>query len=203
MKHLILVGPQGSGKGTQARILAERQGYEIFETGGALRTLAKEGSELGNKVAEIMNRGELVSTQLVMDIVKDFIEKNKDTKIIFDGIPRSEDQYDALMALFEELNLDYNVLSIEVPIDVCKERMMKRVELEGRSDDTPAAIEKRLEIFATKTLPLVALWEAKGKVVSVNGHDSPENVDKEITSKLGGFIPESSNGGCGNGCCCG
>lgn len=202
MKHLILVGPQGSGKGTQARILAERQGYEIFETGGALRALAKEGSDLGNKVAEIMNRGELVSTELVMDIVKDFIAKAGEKKIIFDGIPRSEDQYHALMAVFAELELDYTVLSIEVPIDVCKERMMKRVALEGRADDTPAAIEKRLEIFATKTQPLLKLWDAMGKVVAVNGHDTPEKVDAEIASKLGGFIPENKNGGCGNGCCC-
>ncbi|PID69951.1 adenylate kinase [bacterium DOLZORAL124_38_8] len=199
MKHLILVGPQGSGKGTQARILAEKQGYVIFETGGALRALAKEGSDLGNKVAEIMNRGELVSTELVMDIVRDFIEKNEGKKIIFDGIPRSRDQYDALMALFETLALDYTVLSIEVPIEVCKERMMKRVALEGRADDTPEAIEKRLEIFATKTKPLLDLWEAKGKVVAVNGHDTPENVDAEIAVKL----QNHDKGTCCGCCCCG
>ena len=73
---IIILGPQGSGKGTQAKILAQKHGYQIFETGGALRAIAKEDSELGRKVLEITQRGDLVPNEIVMDIVEDFLSKN-------------------------------------------------------------------------------------------------------------------------------
>ena len=103
MIDLILVGIQGSGKGTQGKLLAEKFGYKIFETGGALRAIAKEDSALGHKVKEITERGDLVPNEIVMEIVEHFFAGiSSEVPVIFDGIPRSEEQRQSLENLLQE-----------------------------------------------------------------------------------------------------
>lgn len=185
MKDLILVGIQGSGKGTQAKILAKDHGYTIFETGAALRAIAASGSELGEKVKEIMNRGDLVSNEVVMEIVADFIENNAtDGPIIFDGIPRSEEQRVSLEALLEEKGRSFQVLAIELSEQVAFERMFARAEIEGRADDNEAAMKKRVANFHEFTAPLLNVWKAAGKLVQVRGEHSIENVTGRIAQAL-------------------
>lgn len=186
MKDLILVGIQGSGKGTQAKILAEKHGYQIFETGGALRTIASEDSDLGRQVKEITTRGDLVPNEIVMDIVRDFVNNKADkTKpVIFDGIPRSEEQRQSLEALLADLGRDFQVLHITLSEDEAFARLMKRAEIEGRADDNPESIRKRIQNFYDFTQPLLAPWAEAGRVIEIDGDQSIDAVTTEIDEKL-------------------
>lgn len=185
MKSIILVGPQGSGKGTQARILADLFGYTIFETGGILRAMAKEDSELGRKVNDITSRGDLVPNEIVMEIVADFIDKSGDNKkIIFDGIPRSETQRETLELLLVEKNIDWQAVEIKLPIELSKERLVKRAAIEGRVDDTPIVIERRLKNFFEYTAPLINHWRENEQLVSVDGNQAVEDVSAQVIEAL-------------------
>lgn len=183
MKDLILIGRQGSGKGTQGKILAEKFGYQIFVTGDALRTIAKEDSELGRAVKDITERGDLVSNEIVMAIVADFISKlDTGTPVIFDGIPRSNEQRVTLEAELQKAGRKFTALEIKLSNDEAFERLMKRAELEGRADDNPESIQKRLDNFDLHTAPIVDYWQAEGKLVSVNGNQPVQDVTKEVLS---------------------
>ena len=185
MKNIILVGPQGSGKGTQARILADLFGYEIFETGAVLRAMAQEDTDLGRKVKEITTRGDLVPNEIVMEIVQDFIEKSESNHIIFDGIPRSEEQRVALEQLLEENEMEFQAVEVGLPIEQCMERLLKRAEIEGRADDNPEAIRNRLKNFFKYTEPLLEHWGERGMLVEVNGDQEVSDVSAELIEKLG------------------
>lgn len=184
-KSLIFVGPQGSGKGTQARLLVDRFGYVLFETGAVLREMAQEDSPLGNQIREITTRGDLVSNEVVMEVVRDFVAKNTGKKIIFDGIPRSEEQRISLEALLEDVGIEFQVVEITLSQEKCVERLMKRAEIEGRADDNPESIAKRLENFQLHTKPLIEAWRDQGRLIPINGDQSPTDVDAEIQEKLG------------------
>jgi len=185
MKDLILIGIQGSGKGTQAKILAEKFGYQIFETGKILRTLAKSGTDLGNKIKEITTRGDLVSNELVMEIVEDFINKiERDKPVIFDGIPRSEEQRVNLEALIAKKSRDFQVLEINLSEEEAFIRLMKRAEIEGRADDNPESIKKRIASFHEFTQPLLQVWKDNNQCITVNGEQNIAAVTTEILEKL-------------------
>ena len=186
MKDLILVGIQGSGKGTQAKILAAEKGYQIFETGGALRTLRQEDSDLGRKIKSIIDAGDLVPNDIVMEIVRDAIDHKLDPSkpIIFDGIPRFEEQRVTFEALLSDLGREFLVVEISLDDEEAFVRLMKRAEIEGRADDNPESIRKRIGLFHEETQPLLEIWRDAGKVVVVNGDQSVEDVSAEIINKL-------------------
>ena len=185
MKDLIFVGSQGSGKGTQAKVVAERHGFQIFETGGALRKMAQEDSELGRKVKEITERGDLVPNEIVMEIVENFLQNiDPSTPAIFDGIPRSEEQRVSLEALLESKGREFAVIQLEVSEDVVMARLLKRAEIEGRADDNPESIKKRIANFYAHTQPLLDVWKTDGRLHTVNGAKAVEDVDLEIEEKI-------------------
>ena len=185
MNDLILIGPQGSGKGTQGKILAQKFGFTIFETGGELRRLAKEDSDLGRKIKEITTRGDLVSNEIVMEIVANFLENlPKNSTVIFDGIPRSLEQYESLKNLLESKNRNFSALEISVPEDVTFDRLKKRAEIEGRADDTPEAIQKRLKNYWEFTAPILDKFRDSGKLISVDGTGNLEEISAEICEVL-------------------
>jgi len=186
MKDLILIGPQGSGKGTQAKILAEKFGFKIFETGGELRKIAAdESSELGRKVKKITTRGDLVPNEIVMEIVSEFIENADGTSpIIFDGIPRSEVQRVSLEKLIADKKRDFIALEISLTEEETFARLKKRAQIEGRADDNLESIKKRLKNFHTHTAPLLNVWREAGKLVSVNGNQDLDQVSADIIEKL-------------------
>lgn len=182
---IILVGRQGSGKGTQGKILAEAQGYTIFETGGALRQIAKEDSPLGLKIKSIIEAGDLVSNEIIMEIVADFLEKNgEDTPIIFDGVPRFEAQRLTLEAELKKANRNFKVLEIKISTDEAMRRLLKRAEIEGRADDTPEVIQKRIDIYETETAPMLEVWREQGRVISVNGAQDIDQVSEDMLKAL-------------------
>jgi adenylate kinase len=207
MTDLILVGKQGSGKGTQAKILAEKFGFQIFETGVALRSIAKEDSELGREVLAITTRGDLVPNEVVMKIVSDFLEKlDGEAPVIFDGIPRSEEQRVTLEALLAEKGREFrglevrlsdeealNRLSIRAHCDDCGANFGSKddvcpkcgsTNISRRADDNPESIAKRLENFEKFTAPLLSVWRDAEKLVSVDGEQDIALVTAEMLEKL-------------------
>jgi len=186
MKDLVLVGVQGSGKGTQAKFLTQWMGFQIFEMGGALRKVAKENSDLGRQVKEIINRGDLVPTEIVMKIVTDFIENKADHSkpIIWDGIPRSEDQREIFRETLNQENRDFWVIHLMISDELALERLLKRAEIENRSDDKPKVIQKRIAAFHRHTKPLLEKWKEEDRLIEINGEGSPEEVDHRIREAL-------------------
>jgi adenylate kinase len=128
-KDLILVGKQGSGKGTQAKILAKKLGFKIFETGAALRNIAQQDTPLGREVLDITSRGDLVSNDIVMQIVEDFLnELEENTPVIFDGIPRSEVQRQSLEDLLNKNSRDFLVIEIKLSNEEALNRLLIRAK---------------------------------------------------------------------------
>lgn len=196
MRDIILIGKQGSGKGTQGKLLAQDFGFKIFETGGALRAISQTDTDLGRTVLEITQRGDLVSNDIVMQIVEDFLENVEEgVPVIFDGIPRSEEQRVSLEAVLKKMGRDFKVVELLLDNDVAVQRMLAR----GRVDDTPEAIAKRLENFDAYTQPLIAVWKEQGLVHSVDGSGTIEEENEKIYRALG--LEKPTSGGCG--CCCG
>lgn len=185
MKDIILIGRQGSGKGTQGKILAEKFGYQIFETGGALRQMAEQDSDLGRQVKEITGRGDLVSNKIVMAIVREFLtELSSSTPVIFDGIPRSEIQRESLEQELEAAGRDWMALEIRISNEEAVHRLLKRAEIEGRADDNLTAIQKRLENFETHTQPILDIWAERDRLVAIDGKAPIEDVHEAVVSAL-------------------
>ena len=185
---LVLFGMQGSGKGTQAKVIAEERNLIIFETGAELRKLAKEDSPLAKKVQSVMEAGNLVSTDLIMEIVSEFLENLPEgSSVLFDGIPRSADQKEAFDTLMKEKEREFTGVLIELSEEEAMKRLSsRRILVDGklvaRKDDTPEAIRVRLDTFAEKTLPVINGYKAENKMLSVNGEQSIEEVTSDILS---------------------
>lgn len=206
-KDLILVGKQGSGKGTQAKIIAKKLGFKIFETGGALRAIAKEDSDLGREVLDITSRGDLVSNDIVMKIVENFLKTlDGETPVIFDGIPRSEVQRESLEDLLKKNSRDFVALEIKLSNEEALQRLIIRAScndcgnnfgsaddicpkcgsenISRRKDDNPDAIMNRLKNFDEYTLPLLEEWKKAEKLVSVDGEKDISQVSDDIFAQI-------------------
>lgn len=180
-KDILLFGIQGSGKGTQAKILAEHSGMVIFETGAELRKIREEESELGKIVREIIDRGDLVPNEIVMDIVQHFLERvPQDARIIFDGIPRSMPQKETFDSLLAEKGRQATCLFLDVPRNEVVVRMHER----GREDDTEEAIAKRIENYEKETVPVLLAYESEGDFLRINGSQSLEKVAEDIANMI-------------------
>jgi adenylate kinase len=185
MKDIILIGKQGSGKGTQGKILAEKFGFVIFETGAELRQIASRDSELGQEVKAIVEQGDLVSNEIVMRIVAHFISDiPKGKAVIFDGIPRSKIQRVSLEEELEKAEREFVALEVRLSEEEAFTRLSKRADIEGRADDNPESIRKRLANFAEHTAPLLKIWRSEGKLVSVDGEQNIEAVTAEMLKAL-------------------
>ena len=174
--RLLIMGPQGVGKGTQAALLAEHFNIPTISTGDIFRYNIKNKTELG----------ELVPDSLTNKIVKDRLAK-EDCKNgwILDGYPRNAAQVTALDEMLADLDtpLDH-VVALEAARDVLLERMKKRAAEQGRADDTPEAIAKRLETYEKETAPLLDIYEARGLLVVVNGVGDIDEISGRIISHL-------------------
>jgi adenylate kinase len=178
---LILFGIQGSGKGTQARFLAEKYGFKIFETGAELRKIRAENSKLGKTVRKTIDRGDLVSNEIVMKIVAHFLENiSADQKVLFDGLPRSMPQKET----FDELLKSKNRAAIGFFLDVPRAAAIARMLDRGRADDTAEIIEKRLSNYDSETLPVIEKYEIDGKMTRFDGAQSIEKVSADLFSAV-------------------
>ncbi|MBW3083035.1 adenylate kinase [Bifidobacterium phasiani] len=185
--RLLIMGPQGVGKGTQAALLSEHYGIPAISTGDIFRYNLKNQTELGIQAQAYMNRGELVPDELTNMIVKDRLAMD-DAKNgwILDGYPRNAAQVAALDEMLQDLGtpLDHAV-ALEADREVLLERMAKRAAEQGRADDTPEAIAKRLETYERETAPLLDIYENRGMLVVVNGVGEIDAINARIIEQLG------------------
>ena len=186
MLDVLLLGPQGSGKGTQAKRISEAHGIPHIATGDILRAAMAAGTELGRKVKPIYDSGQLVPDDLMIGIIRERLaEHDADQGFILDGFPRTLAQAEALDDMLREIGKELTVVFVlHVPEAVSVERMLKRAEIEGRKDDTPEAIAQRLELYRRETEPLVEWYRARSNVATVHGERSIDEVFEEIEQGL-------------------
>ena len=179
---LLLLGVQGSGKGTQAKRLAAEYGLEHLSTGDMLRQAIAEGNELGRKVKPILEAGDLVPDDLMIELIRKRLEAPEAAVgFILDGFPRTMAQADALDSMLAEIDRPLSVvLELQVPDDVAIQRLRKRAVEEGRSDDTPEAIANRIDLYHRETKPLVSHYRLAGNLVGIHGDRSENEVFSEI-----------------------
>jgi len=173
---VLLLGVQGSGKGTQAKRLAAEYGLAHVATGDMLRAAIAAGTPLGLRVEPIYDAGDLVPDDLMIELIRERLaEPDTEAGFILDGFPRTMHQADALDSMLTEIDRPLGVvLELQVPDDVAIDRLSKRAVDEGRSDDTPEAITKRIALYHDQTKPLVSHYRLAGNLVGIHG-DRPEN----------------------------
>jgi adenylate kinase len=184
--NILLLGPQGSGKGTQAKRIAAEYGLAHVASGDMFRAAIAARTPLGLEVEPILASGALVPDELTIALIRERLAlPDASEGFVLDGYPRTLPQAQALDELLSDLGRPLSVvLELQVPDEVCKQRMLKRAAEEGRPDDTPEAIERRLEIYHRDTAPLVGHYLATGKVVGVHGDRTPDEVYAEIQDAL-------------------
>ena len=184
--NVLILGPQGSGKGTQAKRIAAEYDIPHVATGDIFREAIASRTPLGREVEPILASGQLVPDELTVSLIRERLaEDDARNGFVLDGFPRNAAQAEALDELLAEIGRPLDiVLELQVPDEVCIERLLKRAEEEGRADDTPTVIEQRLEIYHRETAPLVEHYLATGKVVGIHGEGSVDEVWAEIQDTL-------------------
>jgi adenylate kinase len=181
--RILILGPQGSGKGTQAKRIAATYGVPHVATGDILRAAVAEGTDLGRKVKPILDRGDLVPDDLMVELIRERVAD--ESGFVLDGFPRTVPQAEALDAMLEEIGKPLDaVLLLEVSDDVALERLLERGAEEGRRDDAPDVIRNRLRLYHGLTQPVVDRYRAEGKLVAVDGERPVEEVSAAVQDAL-------------------
>jgi len=186
MLNLILFGPPGSGKGTQSEKIIEKYGLVHLSTGDILRNEIANKTELGMQAKSIMEKGELVSDEIVIGMIENKLSANKDAKgFIFDGFPRTEAQAKAL----DELMSSYgHAISVMVGLDVKKQelvqRLLKRGQESGRADDNLETIENRIAVYHQQTSPVMDYYNSQSKLKLIDGLGSIDDIFARIVEVL-------------------
>jgi adenylate kinase len=191
--NIILLGPPGAGKGTQARVLTEGRGMVQLSTGDMLREARTSGTEMGRKVAEVMDRGGLVTDEIVIGLIRERLLKGAEGGFVFDGFPRTLAQADALDALLVEVGQALDaVIELRVDDEVLVHRIVNRAEQARaagqpvRADDNADSLRVRLMEYYKKTSPLIGYYYAKGQLRSVDGLAEIDDVSGAIAAALDG-----------------
>jgi adenylate kinase len=188
--RLVIMGPQGSGKGTQAARLAERLGVPAISTGDIFRANVKGGTELGTQAKAIMDAGDLVPDSLTNAMVRDRLAQPDAAEgFILDGYPRNAAQVEALDAVLASRGAGLDaVLELTADMDELLARLARRAQVEGRADDTAEAISRRLAIYSEQTAPLTDGYAARGLLVTVDGIGPVDEVTERLVAALGARV---------------
>ena len=186
--NILVLGPQGCGKGTQAKRISATYGIPHISTGEMLREMKELPTDLGRELKEVMDRGDLVNDELMVRLIEDRLSRGDTLAgFILDGFPRTMAQAEALDALLRDLgrNLDV-VFDLQVSDhQVLIERMVRRAAEEGRSDDTPEAMKRRLELYDRETAPLIDYYRTRqANVVGLHADRTIDEVFQEIQHSL-------------------
>jgi adenylate kinase len=184
MNFIILMGPPGAGKGTQAKMLEQALGLPQISTGELFRHNLKNNTELGKLARSYMDKGELVPDEVTVAMVKERLSQPDAAQgAILDGFPRTKTQAKALERLIAELDSRIAVVPhIRVDTEELVKRLVKRAELEGRADDNEDTIRTRMRVYHEQTKPLLDYYEAQGLLVEVNGEQTIEAVQADLQS---------------------
>lgn len=184
---MVILGRQGSGKGTQSLRLAERYGCVHLSTGDVLRAAVEEGTELGQQAAGIMNAGGLVGDDVMIPLVAERVAKPDIMSggVLLDGFPRTADQANGLEAMLADLGQELTIaINLDVPVEEVTMRMMAR----GREDDTEEAIARRLSLYEEQTAPLLDWFAERGLLATVDGLGEEDQVFFRLTEAIDGRL---------------
>jgi len=181
-----VLGPQGAGKGTQAKRIAADHTIPHISTGDMFRAAIAAGTELGKRVEPILEAGELVPDELTVALIRERLgEHDARDGFVLDGFPRNLTQAEVLDAMLAEIGRGLDaILYFELPEGVAVERMLKRAREEGRPDDKPDVIDRRLQVYREQTLPVVEHYRATGKLVPLHAGRTIDEVYSEIQGAL-------------------
>jgi adenylate kinase len=185
-RRILLLGAPGAGKGTQAARLARRLDVPQISTGEMLRQAVSSGSELGRRVKDTMDRGELVSDSIVIEVARERLSRSDARSgFVLDGFPRTLAQAEALDRMLSEIGSGLErCVALGVDEDALVQRLLGRARVEGRSDDNEATIRHRMRVYGEQTAPLLDRYRRKGVLADVDGMGSIEEVEKAIGEAL-------------------
>ena len=191
--NIILLGPPGAGKGTQAQHLVETRNMMQLSTGDMLRAARNSGTEMGKIVADVMDRGELVTDEIVIGLIREKLQEGSEGGFIFDGFPRTLAQADALGELLADNGFALDaVVSLEVEDEILVQRVVNRAKeaiasgKEARADDNEESMRTRLMEYYKKTSPLIDYYHAKGALKAIDGLASIDEVHASLANALDG-----------------
>ena len=182
---VLLMGPPGAGKGTQASLLAEERGLTKLSTGDMLRDHVRRATPLGERAKAIMDAGDLVPDDVIVGMVRETMEAAPSVRFLLDGFPRTPAQAAALDALLAELGARITAaVALEVSDDELVARLVQRAEQEGRSDDNEDTIRNRMAVYRRQTQPLLDYYAGHGVLTRVDGLGSVEDVTERVRGVL-------------------
>ncbi len=186
-RRLLLLGAPGAGKGTQAKLLVERLGIPQISTGDMLRAAVAAGTEVGRQAGALMERGELVSDDIVIEVARERLaEEDARTGFVLDGFPRTVAQAEALDGILAEFGSKLErCVALVVDEEAVVQRLQKRAEIEGRADDNEETIRNRQRVYREQTEPLLAYYRARGVLAEVDGMGSVEEISKRVEEAIG------------------
>lgn len=186
MLNIVLFGPPGAGKGTQAAKLIEKYQLVHISTGDLFRMHIKEQTELGKRVKDLLDNGILVPDSVTIDMLEEEVQKNPNAKgIIFDGFPRTVPQAEALDAFLASKNSGIKtVLQLDVNEDELKRRIAERRKISGRADDDEDKLVKRIDEYFNKTVHVLPYYQAQGKLTVVNGIGQIEDIFGQLCAAI-------------------
>ncbi len=189
MTIYIFIGPPGSGKSTQAKMLVEQRQADYFASGQQLRMSMEKQDTIGKEIKSYQDKGELVPDRLVDSLVTDFFvqEFDKQNDVVFDGYPRNLTELNYLDKIAKQNNLTIIGVNISLPDQIASQRLIERAKSQGfkhRDDDNPEIIKHRLEIYHNQTEPLIRALKEDHQLLTINGQPSIEQVSSQLQSTI-------------------
>lgn len=183
---IFMVGPQGSGKGTQGKVLAAKLGYFYWEMGGILREEAKKETPFGRKVKDLIDAGHLLEDNELFRVLNtELPEVIKHKRILFDGVPRTVPQGVHLIHYLQQNGYtQFGAIHIEVPKEESVKRLLERAHHEFRTDDTPEKISYRLDLYEKETKPVLRFLQGVGELFTIDGVGSIDEIEQRINAAL-------------------
>lgn len=184
---IFMIGPQGSGKGTQGKVLAEKLGYFYWEMGAILREEAKKDTPFGRKVKELIDAGHLLEdNELFRVLHTELPEVIKHKRILFDGVPRTVPQGVHLIHYLQQNGFtQFGAVHIDVPKEESVKRLLERAHHEFRTDDTPEKISFRLDLYEKETKPVLKFLQGVGELFTIDGVGNIDEITERINKALG------------------